>query len=757
MTIAIAGNPNCGKTVLFNALTGSTQKVGNWSGVTVDRKEGTCEVNGQTLTIVDIPGIYSLHTTTSDEHTIDEKIACRYLREGDVSLIINVVDASNLDRHLYLTAQLLEVQIPVIIVLNMSDIAARRGICIDHQALAKQLGCPVIPLVASRKKGLDKLRAALTTTDTPPNAIQYNLPTELEQSYQALSQHLDSNWLALRLLEDDCFANECVSEADTAMATTYRHTIEATLDETADLLIADARYQWVHQIVTTHTSHVKTIKQTATQYIDKIVLNRYLGIPIFLLMMYLTFFFAINIGGAFQDFFDIGSTAIFIDGLSQLLHAAHAPAWLIAILANGFGKGINTVITFTPIIGGMFLFLSLLEDSGYMARAAFVVDRLMSTIGLPGKAFVPLIVGFGCNVPTIMATRTLGTQRDRILTTMMAPFMSCGARLAIYAVFVSAFFRHGGQNVIFFLYLLGIAVAILTGLLLRFTVLKGETSAMPTEFPTYHIPHPASILRSTWHRLKLFLKKAGRFIIPICMLIGALNAVSLEGKLLHGEANQHSALSEIGRAITPVFAPMGLEKDNWPATVGLFTGLLAKEVVVGTLNTLYTQVGHLHHDTDKVNVASELKNALYSIPQNLAALPQALSNPVLASAPMQNVNRGVFGVMHQFFAGTAGVLAYLIFILLYFPCVSTMAVMRREIGSRWANFSMVWTTGVAYGIATVFFQIATFHQHMLSSSLWVGGITIIFTVTIAMLRRKTVDVSSSHLPPSVPHAKPHCS
>lgn len=757
MTIAIAGNPNCGKTVLFNALTGSTQKVGNWSGVTVDRKEGTCDVGGETFTIVDIPGIYSLHTTDSDEHTIDEKIACRYLRSGDVSLIINVVDASNLDRHLYLTAQLLEMQIPIIIALNMSDIAARRGILIDHQALAKQLGCPVIPLVASRKKGLNQLYETLTTTLAPPTPIQYTLPDQLQAYYQQLSTQLHSNWLALRLLEDDYIANDQVNKTNATLAATYRNTIADTLDETADLLIADARYQWVHQHVAHCTTHIKTIKQTATQYIDKIVLNQYLGIPIFLCMMYLTFFFAINIGGAFQDFFDIGSTAIFIDGFSQLLNTIHAPAWLVAILANGFGKGVNTVITFIPIIGGMFLFLSLLEDSGYMARAAFVVDRLMKAIGLPGKAFVPLIVGFGCNVPTIMATRTLGTQRDRILTTMMAPFMSCGARLAIYAVFVSAFFRQGGQNVIFCLYLIGILVAVLTGLLLRFTVLKGDTSAMPTEFPTYHVPHPMSILRSTWHRLKLFLKKAGRFIIPTCMLIGALNAVSLNGKLLHENTSQHSILSDIGRVITPIFEPMGLEKDNWPATVGLFSGLLAKEVVVGTLNTLYTQVGHLHHNTDQVNVLDELKDAALSIPQNLAALPQALSNPVLASAPMQNVNRGVYGVMHQYFAGTAGVFAYLLFILLYFPCVSTMAVMRREIGSHWSNFSMLWTTGVAYGIATAFYQAATYRQHILSSSLWISTIMIIFTVTITVLRRKTIDTPTTNIPASVTHAKPHCS
>lgn len=742
-TIAIAGNPNCGKTLVFNRLTGSRQKVGNWAGVTVDKKSGQCQIEGTNFGVVDLPGIYSLDIT-SDQQSMDEQIACKFLLSGDADVILNIVDASNLQRHLYLTAQLLEFGIPTVVALNMQDIAKKQGLNIDHDALSKHLGCPVIPITATKAKSLAKLKTALQEVKHKPNYPQYELPSALITTRDKLTQVLQQDkhsfnplWASLRLLEEDTFVMQHLDISLNQEIETCNRQISEQLGESADLVIADARYQWVDKLYRAVVTERQQKRKTMSAYLDAVVLNRYLGIPIFLLMMYLTFFFAINIGGAFQDFFDIGSTTIFIDGLSQLLQHFNAPTWLIAVLANGLGKGINTVITFIPVIGGMFLFLAILEDSGYMARAAYIVDRLMQSIGLPGKAFVPLIVGFGCNVPTVMASRTLGTKRDRILTVMMAPFMSCGARLAIYAVFVSAFFPRGGQNVIFVLYLIGILVAIMTGLILRFTLLKGEAATYLNELPAYHLPAPISILKVTWHKLKMFLRKAGRFIIPICMLVGALNAISFNGKLLDANTTQDSALSSIGKIITPVFAPMGLRQENWPATVGLFTGLLAKEVVVGTLNTLYSQVGNIHQDADNANIKQGLLDAVQSVPDNLAGLPQALKNPILASAPLQAVNKGVYGVMYKFFDGKIGTFAYLLFILLYFPCVSTMAVMRREIGRRWANFSMVWSTGLAYGFATIFYQAATFSRHSLSSSLWITGIVFAFIATVITLRIKT--------------------
>ncbi|WP_395497035.1 Fe(2+) transporter permease subunit FeoB [Rickettsiella endosymbiont of Litargus connexus] len=747
--IAIAGNPNCGKTVIFNALTGSRQKVGNWAGVTVEQKSGYFKVGAQIYEIVDLPGTYSL-SVVANHCAMDESIACRYLVNNRPDLVINVLDSSNLERQLYLTAQLLEMQIPAIIAFNMMDIAKRRGIKINIPQLSRLLKCPIIPLTAIRGIGMAELRQALTTTLSTQTTLPYSFKPLLQSAIQTLNEKLSTktvprHWLACRLLEDDALARHYATAEELNFAQSLIEILKTQLGEEIDLLIADARYTWIQTILKqsliTHTPGI-----TFTARIDRIILNRWLGIPIFLLVMYTLFLFAINIGGAFQDFFDIGSTALFIHGSIHVLTQWHLPVWLIALIANGLGKGINTTISFIPVIGAMFLFLSLLEDSGYMARAAFVVDKLMGAIGLPGKAFVPLIVGFGCNVPTVMATRTLASPRDRILTVMMAPFMSCGARLTVYTLFVAAFFPQGGALIIFALYGLGILTAIFTSLLLRSTTLKAEITPMILELPTYHWPHWGTIFRSTWQRLKLFLFKAGRFIIPICMLIGFFNTISIHGKLITGEANQHSLLSSIGKTVTPIFAPMGIQSDNWPATVGLATGLLAKEVVVGTLNTLYSQVGQLTEQADQSTLRDELKTAVLSIPKNLHALGKTLINPMALKAQAPEVTQGVYGVMSHYFDGKLGAFAYLLFILLYFPCISTMAVMQREIGRSWTYFSMAWSTGIAYAIATLFYQTGTFSQHPLSTILWYLNVAIALYATYLFLRFKTILLTESDLP-----------
>ncbi|MFZ0219814.1 MAG: Fe(2+) transporter permease subunit FeoB [Candidatus Aquirickettsiella sp.] len=755
--IAIAGNPNCGKTVIFNALTGSRQKVGNWAGVTVEQKIGYFNVGADTYEIVDLPGTYSL-SVVANNCAIDECIACSYLVSNRPDVVINVVDASNLERQLYLTAQLLEMQIPVIIALNMMDIAKRRGTHINIQQLSQSLKCPIIPLTAIRGIGIAELCQALKTTVPTHSALPYSFEPLLQITLQTLSEKLSTkivprSWLACRLLEDDALARSYVTTEELLFAQSLIEILKTQLGEEVDLLIADARYAWIQSILK-HSLIKHTPRKNFTSYIDRIILNRWLGIPIFLLVMYTLFLFAINVGGAFQDFFDIGSTALFIHGTIHVLTQLHLPVWLIALFANGLGKGINTTLSFIPVIGAMFLFLSLLEDSGYMARAAFVVDKLMGAIGLPGKAFVPLIVGFGCNVPTVMATRTLASPRDRILTVMMAPFMSCGARLTVYTLFVTAFFPQGGALIIFALYGIGILTAIFTGLLLRSTTLKAETTPMILELPTYHWPHWRTIFQSTWQRLKLFLFKAGRFIIPICMLIGFFNTISIHGKLISGEANQHSLLSSIGKTITPVFAPMGVQRDNWPATVGLATGLLAKEVVVGTLNTLYSQVGQLAEQTDSSTINDELRTAVLSIPKNLHDLGKTLINPMALKAETPDVTQGVYGVMSHYFAGKLGAFSYLLFILLYFPCISTMAVMQREIGSGWAYFSMAWSTGMAYAVATLFYQTVTFSQHPLTTIICYLIVAIALFATCIFLRFKTSPLTE--LPLSISSSRGAC-
>lgn len=733
LSIALAGNPNCGKTTLFNGLTGARQRVGNWPGVTVERKSGFFNQAGLSVEVIDLPGIYSL-TLASHTSAIDERIAAEFILQKKADIVINIVDASQLERHLYLTTQLLEMGVPVILALNMIDIARAKQIQIDITQLSRELGCPVITLEANKGNGVAELKQAIVSfPKLQAKVIQVPYPEVIKQALEALSEI--SKPIALRLLEGDSHTQQWVSDAILVRVHQQKTAIQQKTDEEADILMADARYQFIHHLVKQCVKRSAMIKPDWTARIDSIVLNRVLGIPIFLGIMYLLFVFAINMGGAFQDFFDISSQTIFVDGFAYALSHLGAPAWLTVLLANGMGKGINTTITFIPVIGSMFLFLAFLEDSGYMTRAAFVIDRFMRALGLPGKAFVPMIVGFGCNVPAVMGARTLENKRDRILTIMMTPFMSCGARLAIFAVFTAAFFPQGGQNIVFALYLIGIAMAVLTGFLLRQTVLKGDVSPLVMELPAYHLPHTKTLLLHAWFRLKGFVFRAGKLIVPICVLIGALNSLNLDGSMNTGEGDAHSLLSILGQWMTPIFAPMGIQPHNWPATVGLVTGILAKEVVVGTLNTLYTQVGHFAAGGgDTFQFWGGLAEALRSIPNNFADLGNAFSNPILAKAPIHSVNQGVYGLMYQQFDGQAGAFAYLLFILLYFPCISTLAAMLRELHKGWSVFSGFWMTGVAYGTAVTFYQLATWFRHPLSSSLWVIGIVTFFLGTIMLVR-----------------------
>ena len=739
--VALVGNPNCGKTTLFNALTGSTQRVGNWPGVTVERKTGALALGEKVAEVVDLPGVYSL-TMANLSTAIDERIACEFVLTEPLDVIVNIVDGSQLERHLYLTTQLMELGVPIILAVNMMDVVKQRNQQLDLAALSRAFGCKVVALQAHRGNGLAELIQhiqACIHCHCLPKPMVY--PEPLQSAIATLAKTVPSlhsanpTWTAIRLLENDAWVMKQMPKAVLQAALETQHSIAGKLQEDADILLADARYQFIQQQLQTCFKPARNEPTSVTDRIDQIVLNRYLGLPIFFAIMYLLFVFAINVGGAFQDFFDITSQTLFVDAVAAGLHALHAPTSLIALLAGGIGKGINTTITFIPVIGALFLFLSFLEDSGYMARAAFVVDRAMRFLGLPGKAFVPMIVGFGCNVPAVMAARTLENKRDRILTIMMAPFMSCGARLAIFAVFTTAFFPHGGQNVVFALYLIGIAMAVLTGLVLRTTQLRGEVAPLVMELPVYHWPRSNSLLRHTWSRLKGFVFRAGKLIVPICLLLGALNTLNVDGTLNTAEASANSLLSVVGQSVTPLFAPMGIHTDNWPATVGLVTGVLAKEVVVGTLDSLYSQMGALQASSGGgVAIWSNLQAALQSIPDNLSQLGKAFTNPVLAQAPIHALNQSVYGMMYQKFDGQIGAFAYLLFVLLYFPCVSTTAAMLRELHRGWVVFSIAWMTGVAYGTAVFFYQAATWQKHPFSSSCWLVGIIATFALVVILMR-----------------------
>ncbi|OYV19367.1 MAG: ferrous iron transport protein B [Methylococcaceae bacterium NSP1-1] len=754
-TVGVVGNPNCGKTTLFNVLTGSRQHVGNWPGVTVEKKTGEYSHANKLIELVDLPGTYSLEAA-DDQVSLDEKVARDYVASRDADLIINIVDASNIERNLYLTSQLIEMRVPMILVLNMMDAVKQRGIKIDCDFLARQLGCPVIPITASTKDGINILKAEINRAAIikPVPLVNINYAVPLEQAIEDISpelidiakqHHCDLRWLAVRLLEDDTLAKQFAGKTIRPAVVKLQHRVEVETDDEIDILAADARYGFVNALIKGAVCRLNEVSRHTTEKIDSIVLNRFLGIPVFLLVMYAMFMFTINIGSAFVDFFDQSVGALLVDGLSEVLAEINLPQWLIVLITNGAGGGIQVVATFIPIIGFLFMFLSALEDSGYMARAAFVMDRFMRMIGLPGKSFVPMIVGFGCNVPAIMATRTLENQRDRILTNLMNPFMSCGARLPVYALFAAAFFPVGGQNLVFGLYLLGIAVAVLTGLIMRHTLFKGESAPFIMELPAYHLPTVRGVFIRTWDRLKSFLFNAGKVIVPMVLVLNFLNALGTDGSFGQENSNK-SVLSEIGRGLTPAFKPMGIEKDNWPATVGIFTGVLAKEAVVGTLDALYSQLATNNSagsDKAPFNLKEALLAACATVPENLSAIADNLLDPlglnigtvddISSAASEQEVKTDTFAAMQHSFDGKAGAFAYLLFILLYAPCVAATAAIYRETNTGWTLFVVFWTTGIAYMTATIFYQAMTYSQHPQYSLVWISGLLIAFLMVLVGL------------------------
>lgn len=691
-TIALAGNPNCGKTTLFNALTSSRERVGNWPGVTVEHLEGEYVHGGATVRVVDLPGIYSFSAGS-----LDEVAARDYVLKEKPDAVVNIIDARNVERGLYLTAQLLELQVPLVVVLNMMDLAKRRHIEVQVKHLARHLDSPVLPMIAARKEGVQELKDiiqgvsqehSISTTHVKYDAVVEQALEELMPEVAPAAQRVDVpvRWLAVKLLERDPVAEELTIGVCDELLAVQIDKVEKHIGEDIEIVMADGRYGFVHGLALDVVKRTGEIRKRMSDAIDRIVLSRALGIPLFLAVMYGVFSVTINLSGPLIDWFDGVFGAVLVDGLGGWLSGVGAPAWLTVLLADGLGGGIQTVATFIPPIFFMFLCLSLLEESGYMARAAFVMDRTLRSIGLPGKAFIPMLVGFGCNVPGIMAARTLDNQRDRTLTVLLNPFMSCGARLPVYALFAGVFFPRYGGAVIFALYLTGILLAVCSGLLFRNTILKGDASTFVMELPPYHVPRLAAIGYHTWERLKEFILRAGKIILVLVLVLSFLWSVGTDGSFGNQE-NENSVLSAVSRQITPVFHPMGITDENWPATLGLVTGIFGKELVVGTLNTFYGADG---------------------------------ADPETA--------------MFAAFDGKAGAFAYLLFVLIYMPCVAAVAAIQREVGWKWTAFSVFYLTVLAWTFAVLFYQVATATVHPVSSACWAGGILLIGLVFYGTLK-----------------------
>lgn len=735
--VCVVGNPNCGKTTLFNALTGSRQRVGNWPGVTVDKKTGEFDCQGKAIELVDLPGIYSI--TPSAASGEDERVARDYILSGEAEAVINIVDASNLERNLYLTAQLIEMRVPMIVVVNMLDIAKQHKLEIKLKALAAQLGCPVVGVVASRDKGLDELKKTLSDfldhPSIPPMAVKQD--PQVEAAVAAIAERLaaagvdHAPWYAAQFMErapDLVGKLSAFPAVDLTAIEKGVNKLDEAFDGDLDIVIANARYGFVADVAEKSIVRTGEVSQTMTDRIDRVVLNRWLGLPIFLLIMYVMFLFTQNFGAVFIDFFDILVGGVMVDGMTELLTGLGAPEWLTVFIANGIGGGLQTVSTFIPVVFFLFLFLAILEDSGYMARAAFVMDRLMRALGLPGKAFVPLLIGFGCGVPAIMATRTMDRASERIMTVMMAPFMSCGARLPVYVLFAAAFWPQNGQNLVFLLYVIGIAAAILTGFLLRRTAFPGTASAFVMEIPPYHIPTFKGVMLRTWDRVKAFVGRAGKVIVAIVAVIGILNSLGTDGSF-GNEDTDKSVLSQIGKTIVPVFQPMGVEEENWPAAVGIFTGILAKEAVVGTLNSLYATAGAGEPEAEAADAAAQpeeeawsftgvLSEAADAVATNLADLGGALADPLgitvgdlsdeAAAAEASEVSTSTIDSLRNLFGSASAAFAYLLMVLLYLPCCAAIAAIYREVGKAWTFFAAAWTSVLGYSAATIFYRAVNF-------------------------------------------------
>lgn len=695
-TVALIGNPNCGKTTIFNALTGAHQYVGNWPGVTVEKKSGFFEQDGVKVEVVDLPGVYSLSVISAASE--DERVARDYLLFHKPDCVINILDASNLERNLYMTVQLFEMRLPVILVLNMMDAAAAAKMKIDVLALAHAFNAPVVPMVASKVKGVAELKRQIVRADVQPNenfVIPYcpHIETAIAELTPFVTPTAEEHgwparWLAAHLLDGDIDPRLFGTPENKAEIEKIRDAFPEKYGEEADTLIADGRYGYITETGRSIITRADRLSKTVTEKIDRVALGKYTGLPLFFLVMYLMFLWTITLGNLLIDPIAEFGDKYLVEGFASALDALGTPRWLNIFLSEGVGRGVSTVATFIPPIGFLFLFLSALEDSGYMARGAFVMDRLMRGFNLPGTAFVPMIVAFGCTVPAVMGTRILSSKRDRLITLMMVPFMSCGARLPVYALFATAFFHEDGADIVFALYLTGIAIAVVTGVLFKKTLFKGKPVPLILEMPPYHLPIVKNMAVRTWDRLHGFIVRAGALIVPLVIILNLLNAVDFQGDFIPDQP-QSSILSAIGQAITPLFAPLGVSDQNWPATVGLFTGLMAKEAVIGTLDALYA---------------------------GLAVGATSVERLVVL------------------FDGKIGAFAYLLFILLYTPCSSALAAIAKEFSLRWAAFVALWTTGQAYLLSVLFYQCATYERHAAQSLNWIIGIAAAEIAVYAALR-----------------------
>ena len=677
--VAIAGNPNSGKTTVFNALAGTRQHVGNYPGVTVDKKEGFCSHKGREIKLVDLPGTYSLTA-----FSIEEVVARNFIVDEHPDVVVDIVDSSNIERNLYLATQLVEMNVPLVLAFNMTDIAQRRGIIFDNNKLSRFFNATIVPIVGNKGTGLDKLLDAIVATAENPgpkddHIIHYGDEVEEEldkikelvSSEHELVEKYGSRWLALKLLEKDkeILDKGHSREVIDAVFKSVHHLTKIMGDE-PEILIADQRYGFISGACEEAVKNSVEIRHTRSDLADKIILNRVLAIPIFAGLMYGVFKLTFQLGdpmmGGIESLFGRLSTAI------TNLWPAGSESALKSLIIDGVIGGVGGVIVFVPNIMLLFLAIAILEDSGYMARAAFIMDRVMHKIGLHGKSFIPMLIGFGCSVPAIMGTRVLENRRSRLTTILVIPLMSCGARLPIYVLIIPAFFAAKWHGLVMWsMYMIGIILAIICAKLLRNTLFKGETLPFVMELPPYRVPTVRGVLIHMWNRSWMYLKKAGTILLTISIILWAATSypkpseeklAGLSDEQAQTAKLQHSIAGRVGTAMETVVRPLGFDYRICTALIG---ALAAKEVFVAQMGIVYS----LGESDESSQTLREKLKANYS--------------------PLQG-----FCIM--------------LFCLISAPCVATLAICRRETRSwRWALFQFSGLTALAYVITLIVYQVGS--------------------------------------------------
>ncbi len=684
--VAFIGNPNCGKTTLFNAASGAKQKVGNYSGVTVDVHTSKFRQDGYLFNITDLPGTYSLSA-----YSPEELFVRRHIIEEQPDVVINIVDAANLERNLFLTTQLIDMNIPVVMALNMYDELEKKGQTLDSPLLSEMLGIPMVPTVGFKKKGLDELFKKVIAVYEQKNDFSKHINIshgkyidEAIDSVQTLinieenkriSDSVSTRFLAIKLLEKDEQSLQLLKQASnreeiqTCVLSAIKE-LEEEFKEDSETIIADAKYGFISGALKATFKREKQDKRQRSEILDSFLTNKYWGFPVFIFFMWLMFQATFTIGQYPMDWIDglVGSFGKMIKG-----HMDEGP--LKDLLVDGVIGGVGGVIVFLPNILILFFFISLMEDTGYIARAAFIMDRLMRMLGLHGKSFIPLVMGFGCNVPAVMATRTIEDKNNRLLTMLIAPFMSCSARLPVYILLIGAFFPDYPGTVLFSIYIIGIVLAIVVALVFKKFVFKAEASPFVMELPPYRIPTAKSLVLHVWRNASQYLQKMGGMILISSVIIWALTYFPRDASQTPAQQMETSYMGKMGHAVEPAIEPLGFD---WKMGVSLITGMAAKEIVVSTMGVLY-------QGEDEENGSSA-----------------TLKNRLREHTYQQGEKKGekVFTPLAAF--------AFMLFILIYFPCVAVIAAVKKEAGGwKWAVFMMVYTTAMAWGVSFLVYQIGS--------------------------------------------------